>query len=69
MLREGNGGDPDTLMRDTVFVMDTATFTFFKGEIYHQFHNEMSEDYSREYNNLRKQYTEGSTMQETGCPE
>ncbi|CAM9295381.1 unnamed protein product [Ectocarpus sp. 12 AP-2014] len=68
-LREGNGGDPDTLMRNTVFVMDTATFPFFKGEIYHQFHNDMSEDYGRKYNNLRKQYAEEGTMQETGCPE
>ncbi|CAM9822769.1 unnamed protein product [Pylaiella littoralis] len=57
-LREGSGGDPDTLMRNTVFVMDTAAFPFFKGETYHQFHNDMTEDYGRKYNNLRKQYRE-----------
>lgn len=52
-----------------VFVMDTAKFPFFKGEIYHQFHNDMSEDYGRKYNNLRKQYAEEGKMEETGCPE
>lgn len=52
-----------------VFVMDTAKFPFFKGEIYHQFHNDMSEDYGRKYNNLRKQYADEGKMEETGCPE
>ncbi|CAB1099544.1 unnamed protein product [Ectocarpus sp. CCAP 1310/34] len=50
-------------------VMNRATFPFFKGKIYHQFHNDMSEDYGRKYNNLRKQYAEEGTMQETDCPE
>ena len=52
-----------------VFVMDTAEFPFFKAEVYHQFHNDMSEDYGRKYNNLRKQYVEDGKMEETGCPE
>lgn len=49
--------------------MDTAAFPFFRGETYHQFHNDMTEDYGRKYNNLRKQYVEEGKMMETGCPE
>lgn len=52
-----------------VFVMDTAAFPFFKGEVYHQFHNDMTEDYGRKYNDLRNKYAGDGRMEETGCPE
>ncbi|CAM9297806.1 unnamed protein product [Laminaria digitata] len=68
-LQEGSGADPDTLMRNKVFVMDTAAFPFFKGEVYHQFHNDMTEDYGRKYNDLRNKYAGDGRMEETGCPE
>lgn len=58
-----------TLTHHQVFVMDSEAFPFFKGETYHQFHNDMTEDYGRKYNNLRKQYVDEGTMAETGCPE
>ncbi|CAM9245212.1 unnamed protein product, partial [Ectocarpus sp. 6 AP-2014] len=47
--------------------MNRATFPFFEGKIYHQFHNDMSEDYGRKHNNLRKQYAEEG-MQESTAP-
>lgn len=52
-----------------VFVMDTAAFPFFRGEVYHQFHNDMTEDYGRKYNDLRTKYAGDGRMEETGCPE
>ncbi|CAN0381709.1 unnamed protein product, partial [Ascophyllum nodosum] len=57
-LQGGSGGDPDTLMRNKVFVMDTTEFPFYKGELYHQFHNDMTENYGRQYNELRDKYAE-----------
>ncbi|CBN74793.1 expressed unknown protein [Ectocarpus siliculosus] len=39
-----------------------------EGKIYHQFHNDMSEDYGRKHNNLRKQYAEEGTMHESTAP-
>lgn len=54
---------------EQVFVMDTAKFPFYKGEIYHQFHNDMTEDYGRKYNALKAKYAEEGKIQETGCPE
>lgn len=49
--------------------MDTASFPFYRGEIYHQFHNDMTEDYGRKYNALRTRYAEEGKMEQTGCPE
>ena len=37
-LKEGSGGDPDTLYKKLVWVMDTEKFPFKQGEVYHQFH-------------------------------
>lgn len=51
-----------------VFVMDTATFPFYPAEIYHQFHDDTSEKYGKEYNALRRQYYEEGKLMETDCP-
>lgn len=67
-LREGLGSDPDTLMRNAVFVMDTAKFPFYPGEIYHQFRDDMTEKYGKEYNSLRRKYAEEGKLSETDCP-
>lgn len=48
--------------------MDSEKFPFFKGEIYHQFHDDMTEKYGREYNALRRKYAEEGRLAETGCP-
>jgi peptide methionine sulfoxide reductase MsrA len=34
----GNGNDPDTLRRKTIWVMDTKKFPFHQAEVYHQYH-------------------------------
>lgn len=48
--------------------MDTASFPFYRGEIYHQFHDDMTEQYGRGYNSLRRKYAEEGKLEETDCP-
>lgn len=59
-LLPGQGGDPDTLGRGVVYVYDTAEFPFFPGELYHQYHDDMSETYSKGYHGLK------DTLQKAG---
>ncbi|CAM9436938.1 unnamed protein product [Choristocarpus tenellus] len=69
-LESGAGNDPDTLLKNKVFVMDTKTFPFYKGELYHQFHNDMVErQEGHRYNDLREKYAAAGKISETGCPE
>jgi peptide methionine sulfoxide reductase MsrA len=48
----GKGDDKD--LRKVSFIMDTATYPFFVGEQYHQFHDgfNLNENYPGSYNNL-----------------
>lgn len=48
--------------------MDTAKFPFYPGEIYHQFRDDMTEKYGKEYNSLRRKYAEEGKLSETDCP-
>ena len=38
-LLEGKGSDPENLYKKSIWVYDTAKFPFYKGEVYHQFHD------------------------------
>lgn len=62
---QGNGDEPDTLLKRTVYVMDSDKFPFYIAEPYHQFHNDFqSPAYGKAYNDLRKQLQ----VPDTGCP-
>lgn len=51
-----------------VFVMDTELFPFYRGEVYHQFHDDMTESYGKDYNALRRRFVELGKLEDTDCP-
>jgi len=59
-LLPGKGGDPDTLGAGTVYIYDTSEFPFYPAELYHQYHDDMTEVYSRGYHGLK------GTLQKAG---
>lgn len=66
---QGKGDEPDTLLKRTVYVMDSDEFPFFPAEPYHQFHNDFqSPPYGRVYNDLRQQLADAGKLPDTGCP-
>jgi len=65
-LRAGRGGDEDA--HGVVWVMDATVFRFHQAEIYHQFHDDMSEYYGRAYNGLRSTLAASGHLKPTGCP-
>ena len=69
-LVAGAGNEPDTFMKNTVYVMDTKAFPFHTAEIYHQFHNDFKGPrYPAAYNALKDKMVENGQLKETGCPE
>ena len=69
-LVAGAGNEPDTFMKNTVYVMDTKAFPFHTAEIYHQFHNDFKGPrYPAAYNALKDKMVENGQLTETGCPE
>lgn len=48
--------------------MDTTRFPFYPAEVYHQFHDDMTEFYGKDYNGLRRKYAEAGKIEDTGCP-
>jgi peptide methionine sulfoxide reductase MsrA len=69
-LRLGRGSDPDTLRRGgLVWVLDSGRFPFFRGEVWHQFHDDMGERYPPKYHALKHALLENGRVAPTGCPE
>jgi len=71
-LLAGKGDDPDTSGQRAVWVMDTAAFPFYQGEVYHQFHDGFvpGENYpEKEYNGMRDRAYKAGRLQPTGCPD
>jgi len=65
---KGRGSDAD--VRALAWVMDTAEYPFYLGEIYHQFHDgfALGENYPDSYNNLVKQAFKDGRLRDAGCP-
>jgi len=61
-LLVGQGGEGDTLAQRSVLVYDSTKFPAHVAEKFHQFHNDMMDQYSGDYHTLNK-YTIG-----TECP-
>ena len=70
-LQKGAGDDPDTLGKRKVWVMDTASFPFYQGEVYHQYHDGFfpGEDYPPSYNLLQTKFAQAGVLKTTGCPD
>jgi len=55
---------------NTVYVMDTDAFPFYRAENYHQFHNGIGKAFPAAYTrDLKRQSLESGLIGETGCPE
>lgn len=67
-LRAGQGSDPDTLGQALVWVYDSSQFPFYQGEMYHQFHDDMVENYPPAYNNLLSELFQACKLAPTACP-
>lgn len=70
-LVAGAGGDPDTLMKNTVYVYDSDKFPFVQGEAYHQFHDDMREKYSDQYKRMKAVFKMDGRLKPTNaaCPD
>jgi len=66
-LKEGRGGDADTLGQALVWVMDSSRFPFHQGEVYNQFHDGIVEKYSSSYHALRNIFLNDCRLVPTGC--
>jgi hypothetical protein len=64
----GKGDEEDTLRERSIFVYDTTSFPFHAGELYHQYHNDMTEDYGKTYNALRKSRATEGVLEVSKCP-
>jgi peptide methionine sulfoxide reductase MsrA len=65
-VSEGRGDDDD--VRGVVWVMDSAAYPFYQAEVFHQFHDDMTEWYGPAYNALRGQLLDAGLIRRTGCP-
>lgn len=68
-LKAGAGSEQDVL--NTVWVLDSDQFPFFRGEQYHQYHsNFFGASYGSVYlNKARKAQIDAGHIEPTGCPE
>lgn len=68
-LLRGEGNDADTVMTKKVWIYDSNKFPFYKGEVYHQFHDDMMERYSQGYHKIKDSMVKAGKLKEGGCPE
>jgi len=68
-LLAGKGDDPDTVGTKNVWVYDSNKFPFYQGEVYHQFHDDMMERYSKDYHKLKKVVLDQGSLKKVECPE
>lgn len=66
-IRNGSGSDGDTLGQSFVYVYDANQKPFYQGELYHQFHNDMSATYGATYGNLKDAFVAAGKLRPTGC--
>lgn len=68
-LVKGVGNDADTVGSKKVWVYDSDQFPFYQGEIYHQFHNDMTEFYNDAYHKLKDEQLKVGQLKKVECPE
>jgi len=67
-VEAGKGDEGDSLRDRSIFVYDTAQFPFHSGELYHQYHNDMTENYGKKYNALRDSKAAEGALSLSKCP-
>lgn len=67
-LRPGKGNDPDTLVNNTVWMVDADTLPFRPAELCMQYHNDQSQVYPPEYHAVRDARAAAGTLNDTSCP-
>jgi len=67
-LVAGKGNEGDTLGKKLIYVYDSVQFPFHPAEVYHQFHDDMVDKYSREYHDLKRIELQDGRLKPTGCP-
>lgn len=68
-LVAGKGNDDDTLASKKVWVYDSDKFPFYQAEVYHQFHDDMTERYSRQYHQIKGSLVKNGKIKSVECPE
>jgi len=64
----GKGNEADTLKDRIIYVYDTQAFPFYPGELYHQYHNDMGQDYGKEYAAMRSLAEKRGALSVSSCP-
>lgn len=70
-LIQGLGNDPDTLLNNTVYIMDSEHFPFTQAEVCLQFHDDnpaYSPVYSKTYHQLQNTLLESGRLINSSCP-
>jgi len=68
-LVAGRGSDPDTLLGSKVYIYDSDKYSFFQAEIYHQFHDDMLQQYDDSYHSLKTQLKQTGKLKDVSCPD
>jgi len=68
-LVAGKGNDADTVGSKKVWVYDSNKYPFHQGEVYHQFHDDMVERYSKGYHQLKETLLASGKIKKVDCPE
>lgn len=66
-LKEGHGGDADTLGQPLVWIMDSNVFHFYQAERHHQFHDGLVGTWPPAYHALKKGFMNDCRVAPTGC--
>lgn len=67
-LQQGHGSDPDTLVTNTVYVMDSKKFAFIQAERCLQFRDDSIAKYPESYHQLIKGFETRGRVLKTTCP-
>jgi hypothetical protein len=67
-LQAGQGSDPDTLVNNNVYVMDTTKFSFIQAELCLQFHDDVQTPYPPSYHELSDTLGKNGRLLPTQCP-
>jgi peptide methionine sulfoxide reductase MsrA len=68
-LLKGEGNDADTVRTKKVWIYDSDKYPFYQGEVYHQFHDDMLESYSKPYKGLKDTVLKIGSLKKVECPE
>lgn len=68
-LVRGQGNDADTVGTKKIWIYDSNKYPFHQGEVYHQFHDDMIDQYSPGYHKIKDALIADGKIVKVGCPE